>query len=105
MVQHVGAAEITEVRRQKLAWMREAGQELARGSVADGLAAYAERGHVKIHDSRAAARDSLAAAYVGDQGKGSQIILAHSNKDVQALNEAVRQARKERGEPAARPAL
>ena len=98
VVQHVGAAEITEVRRQKEAWARAAGQELARGSVADGLAAYAERGHVKIHDSRDAARDSLAAAYVGDQGKGSQIILAHSNKDVQALNEAVREARKERGE-------
>jgi len=98
VVQHVGAAEITEVRRQKEAWARAAGQELARGSVADGLAAYAERGHVKIHDSREAAREALAAAYVGDQGKGSQIILAHSNKDVQALNEAVREARKERGE-------
>ncbi|MFP6975098.1 AAA family ATPase, partial [Xanthomonas hortorum] len=98
VVQHVGAAEITEVRRQKEAWAREAGQQFARGSVADGLAAYAERGHVKIHDSRDAARDALAAAYVGDQAKGSQIILAHSNKDVQALNEAVREARKERGE-------
>ena len=98
VVQHVGAAEITEVRRQKAAWAREAGQQFARGSVADGLAAYAERGHVQIHDSRDAARDALAAAYVDDQGKGSQIILAHSNKDVQALNEAVREARKERGE-------
>lgn len=98
VVQHVGAAEITEVRRQKHAWMREAGQQLARGSVADGLAAYAERGHVQIHGSREAARDALAASYVGDQGKGSQIILAHSNADVQALNQAVRDARKERGE-------
>jgi Ti-type conjugative transfer relaxase TraA len=98
VVQYVGAAEITEVRRQKHAWMREAGQQLARGSVADGLAAYAERGHVQIHGSRAAAREALAAAYVGDQGKGSQIILAHSNADVEALNEAVREARKERGE-------
>ncbi|QCZ91847.1 Ti-type conjugative transfer relaxase TraA (plasmid) [Xanthomonas citri pv. punicae] len=98
VVQHVGAAEITEVRRQKEAWAREAGQQLARGSVADGLAAYAERGHVQIHDTRDAASEALAAVYVGDQGKGSQIILAHSNKDVQALNEAVREARKERGE-------
>ena len=98
VVQHVGAAEITEVRRQKEAWARAAGQELARGSVADGLAAYAERGHVQIHGSREAARDALAASYVGDKGKGSQIILAHSNADVQALNQAVRDARKERGE-------
>src|SRR3546814_15589138 len=81
VVQHVGAAEITEVRRQKEAWAREAGQQFARGSVADGLAAYAERGHVQIHDRRAAARDGLAAAYVGDPGKGRQIILAPRNKD------------------------
>ena len=98
VVQHVSAAEITEVRRQREAWARAAGQELARGCVAEGLAAYSERGHVRIHDSRDAARDSLAAAYVADQGTGSQIILAHANRDVQALNEAVRQARKERGE-------
>jgi len=39
----------------------------------------------------------LAAVRQGDRAKGSQIILAHSNKDVQALNEAVREARKERG--------
>lgn len=98
VVQHVGAAEITEVRRQKEAWAREAGQQFARGSVADGLAAYAERGHIKVSNSREEARDALAAAYVSDQGKGSQIVLAHSNKDVQALNEAIREARKARGD-------
>ena len=98
VVQQVGAAEITEVRRQKEAWAREAGQQFARGSVADGLAAYAKRGHVQMHDTKEAARNALAAAYVSDKGKGSQIILAHSNADVQALNSVVRDARKERGE-------
>ena len=98
VVQHVGAAEITEVRRQKEAWAREAGQQFARGSVETGLAAYAERGHVKVHNTREEAQEALAAAYVSDQGKGSQIVLTHSNKDVQALNEAIREARKERGE-------
>ena len=44
------------------------------------------------------ARKALASAYVGDAGKGSQIILAHSNKDVRALNEAVRDVRQGRGE-------
>jgi Ti-type conjugative transfer relaxase TraA len=98
MVQQIGAVEITEVRRQKEAWARVAGQALARGSVADGLAAYTERGHVQIHDTREGARNALAVAYVSDIGNGSQIILTHSNKDVQALNEAVREARKKRGE-------
>jgi len=98
VVQQVGAAEITEVRRQKHAWAREAGQQFARGSVSAGLSAYAERGHVQIHDSREAAMDAMAAVYVGDQGTGSQIILAHSNADVQTLNQAVRNARMERGD-------
>lgn len=98
VVQHVGASEITEVRRQRQAWAREAGQQFARGSVVDGLRAYDERGHVQIWGSREAARKALAAAYVGDKGMGSQIVLAHSNKDVLALNEAIRAARKDHGE-------
>ncbi|MCH9782273.1 MAG: Ti-type conjugative transfer relaxase TraA [Gammaproteobacteria bacterium] len=98
VVQHVGAAEITEVRRQRHAWARQAGQELARGSVSNGLQAYAERGHVQMHDTREAAREALAHAYVGGLEGGSQIVLAHSNADVLALNEAIRDARKERGE-------
>ena len=98
VVQQVGAAEITEVRRQKAAWAREAAEKFARGCVADGLAAYAQRGHVQMQETRETARKALAATYVGDQGKGSQIILAHANTDVQALNQAVREARKERGE-------
>jgi hypothetical protein len=98
VVQHVGAAEITEVRRQRHDWARDAGQAFARGSVAAGLRAYESRGYVQIHDSREAARKALASAYVGDAGQGSQIIIAHSNKDVQALNEAVRAERQQRGE-------
>ena len=98
VVQHVGASEITEVRRQRHAWARDAGQEFARGSVTAGLRAYDSRGHVRMHNSRDDARKALASAYVGDAGKGSQIILAHSNKDVRVLNEAVRDVRQRRGE-------
>lgn len=98
VVQHIGASEITEVRRQRQAWAREAGQQFARGSVTEGLRAYDERGHVQMRDSREATRKALAAAYVSDKDMGSQIVLAHSNKDVLALNEAIREARKDRGE-------
>lgn len=98
VVQQVGAAQITEVRRQNQAWAREASQQLTRGAVADGLAAYARRGHVQLLGTRQAAREALAAAYAQDQGQGSQIILAHANADVQALNQAVREVRKECGE-------
>src|SRR3546814_17243063 len=70
VVQHVGAADITEVRRQQAAWAREAGPQFARGSVADGLAAYAAHGHVTIPDSRAAARQGRAVAHFVAPGKG-----------------------------------
>ena len=98
VVQHVGAAEITEVRRQRHAWAREAGQAFARGSVSDGLQAYSERDFVKLHETRKSAREALANAYVADKGLGSQIILAHANADVLMLNDAVREARKYKGE-------
>ena len=98
VVQSVGAAEISEVRRQKEDWAREASREFARGSVAAGLAAYSDRGYFKFSETKETACETLALSYVNDQGKGSQIILAHSNKDVQALNQSVRQVRKDRGE-------
>lgn len=98
VVQHVGAAEITEVRRQRHAWAREAGQAFARGSVSEGLQAYSDRDCVKLHETRKSAREALANAYVADKGLGSQIILAHANADVLMLNDAVREARKGKGE-------
>jgi Ti-type conjugative transfer relaxase TraA len=98
VVQHVGATEITEVRRQRHAWAREAGQAFARGSVSDGLQAYSERDFIKLHETRKSAREALANAYVADKGLGSQIILAHANADVLMLNDAVREARKDKGE-------
>ncbi|MBD8526228.1 Ti-type conjugative transfer relaxase TraA [Pseudomarimonas arenosa] len=96
--QHVGAAHITEVRRQRHAWARDAGQSLARGSTAEGLRAYDERGHVQMLATREAARRALAVAYAGDRGEGSQIVLAHSKREVLALNSSIREVRQERGE-------
>jgi hypothetical protein len=91
VVQHVGAAEITEVRRQKHAWMRGRPAACARfrGRWPGGLRRARPRPNPRQPGGGAR---RLAASYVGDQGKGSQIILAHSNADVQALNEAVRDA-------------
>lgn len=97
VVERVGAAEIREVRRQtRHEWAREASQAFARGAVGEGLAAYAERGHVRMVDSRDAAKAAIAADYV--QGTGSRLILAHTNQDVQDLNNTVRAARQQAGE-------
>jgi len=97
--ERVGAAEITQIRRQRDAWAREASTELARGDVREGLDAYQERGAVQLHDDRETAKQQLASDYLRDRDRaGSSIILAHSNADVASLNSAIRQARLDAGE-------
>ncbi|MBD4684972.1 AAA family ATPase, partial [Xanthomonas citri pv. citri] len=89
-----GAAEITEIRRQRESWAKEASGEFARGDVRTALDAYAEHGGVRMVDSRDDAKAAIAADYLADrQAGGSAIILAHSNKDVAGLNQAIRAQR------------
>lgn len=109
VVERVGASEITEVRRQREDWSREASQHFARGSAEAGLRAYAERDHVHFGDTREDARNALARAWMADrdkdQAEGSAIVLAHTNADVQELNRTIREARRERGELAEQAAF
>jgi Ti-type conjugative transfer relaxase TraA len=99
VAEQIGVAEIEAIRRQREPWAREASQAFAQGAVADGLAAYAERGHVQFSESREAAKAAMArdavAAGIGD---GASLILAHTNQDVQDLNALVRAERQRGGE-------
>jgi Ti-type conjugative transfer relaxase TraA len=99
VAEQIGVAEIEAIRRQREPWAREASQAFAQGAVADGLAAYAERGHVQFSESREAAKAAIArdavAAGIGD---GASLILAHTNQDVQELNALVRAERQRGGE-------
>lgn len=99
ITERTGAAEITEIRRQRDSWAREASAEFARGDVRTALDAYNERGQVRMVDSREDAKAALATDYLEDRSRGgTSIILAHSNKDVSGLNQAIRSARSEAGE-------
>jgi Ti-type conjugative transfer relaxase TraA len=99
VAEQIGVVEIEAIRRQREPWAREASQAFAQGAVADGLAAYAERGHVQFSESREAAKAAMArdavAAGIGD---GASLILAHTNQDVQDLNALVRAERQRGGE-------
>jgi len=98
IVEQVGAAEIREVRRQtRHEWAREASQAFARGDVSNGLAAYSQRGHVRMTDSRDMAKAAIARDYVA-QADGSRLILAHTNQDVHDLNDRVRAERQQAGQ-------
>ncbi len=99
IVDRTGAAEITEIRRQKHEWMRAASQELARGDMDKAIRAYADRGSVQMLDTREDAAQATAAAYVRDIDLGQgQIILTQTNAEVLRLNALVRNLRQARGE-------
>jgi len=99
VAEQIGVVEIEAIRRQREAWARQASQALAKGEVGTGLAAYAERGHLRLAETREAAkaaitRDAVAAGQAG----GASLILAHTNQDVQDLNALVRAERQRLGE-------
>ncbi|EJZ9309685.1 Ti-type conjugative transfer relaxase TraA [Salmonella enterica] len=99
ITERVGAAEITQIRRQTEEWAKEASAEFARGDMRKALDAYNDRGHVRISETLDDAKKALAADWLADSHKdGSSIILAYRNRDVIDLNNAVRDARKEAGE-------
>ncbi|WP_439486965.1 Ti-type conjugative transfer relaxase TraA [Blastomonas fulva] len=92
--ERLGAIEIASIRRQQIDWQREATRELATGRTGEALGRYEESGYVHVAETREAARAALVDAWDRDrQAKpdASRIILTHTNDEVRALNEAVRE--------------
>ncbi|WP_416194530.1 Ti-type conjugative transfer relaxase TraA [Sphingomonas sp. 10B4] len=84
-----GAAEITEIRRQREDWQRNATRQLATGRTGEAVHAYNQGGMVHAADTREQARGELVdgwdRARQADPDK-SRIILTHTNAEVQSLN-------------------
>ncbi|HWW64466.1 MAG TPA: Ti-type conjugative transfer relaxase TraA [Sphingomonadaceae bacterium] len=94
LAEHHGAIEITEVRRQREDWQRDATRQLATGRTGEALAAYDAAGGIHAAETREQARDDLIDRWnEGRQAKpgASRIILTHTNDEVAALNEAARE--------------
>ena len=88
-----GGAEITEVRRQRAEWQREATRALATGRTGEAIRAYDEAGMVHAAASRDAARTELIDRWDRDRQARpaeTRIILTHTNNEVRALNDAAR---------------
>ncbi|MDQ0839796.1 AAA family ATPase [Sphingomonas faeni] len=88
-----GAAEITEIRRQREDWQRDATRALATGRTGEAIHAYDGRGMVHAAETREAARGALVdgwdRARQAESGN-SRIILTHTNAEVRELNEEAR---------------
>ncbi|AYC99603.1 Ti-type conjugative transfer relaxase TraA [Neorhizobium sp. NCHU2750] len=101
IVEQVGAVELSEIRRQKQEWQREASTAFATHRTKEGLEKYAERGDVRFLADRDAARAELVADYLADLDQhpaGSRIALAHRRVDVRAINADIREALQENGQ-------
>ena len=84
-----GAAEITEIRRQREDWQRDATRALATGRTGEAIPAYDGKGMVHAADTREQARGELVDGW--DRARQaepdkSRIILTHTNAEVQSLN-------------------
>jgi Ti-type conjugative transfer relaxase TraA len=96
-----GAAEISEVRRQREGWMREATRAFATGRTGEAIDAYSHNGMVHAANTRDAARVALIDRWDAERRAApsdSRIILTHTNQEVQMLNRAARERLHAQGE-------
>ncbi len=96
-----GAAEITDIRRQRDDWQRDATRQLATGRTAQAINAYTEHGNVHAAPTRDDARTALVGRWDRDRQASpdaTRLILTHTNDEVRALNLAARERRREAGE-------
>lgn len=100
IAERVGAVELSEIRRQSEGWQREASIAFATHRTGEGLASYADRGHVHFAENRNEARAALVRDYLADLNQrsgGSRIALAHRRVEVRAINADIRASLQARG--------
>jgi Ti-type conjugative transfer relaxase TraA len=101
LAQRHGAAEVSEVRRQREAWQREATRELATARTGAALGRYERAGMVVGHATQDEARGALVLGWDEERlrrPEGSQVMLASTRVDVEALNRLARERLRAAGE-------
>jgi Ti-type conjugative transfer relaxase TraA len=99
--QQQGAAEITEITRQRADWQRAAAHDLAEGRFADAVAAFDQAGAITWTNDQVDARAALVTAWkrdTADEPDATRFVFAYTNRDVDALNAELRRVRRHRGE-------
>jgi Ti-type conjugative transfer relaxase TraA len=99
--QRHGAAEITEVTRQRVDWQRQAARDLAEGRFDTAVDVYDRHGAITWTADQDEARAALVARWKADtlaDPKASRFVFAYTNADVSQVNAELRQVRRDRGE-------
>ena len=96
----LGFAELTENRRQRVEWQREASGKIRAGKVREALARYAEAGMIEIVPTREDAIRKTVEAW----GKAfdpaipeRSLLTAHRRADVREMNRLARESMKDKG--------
>ncbi len=101
IAERIGHAELSEIRRQREGWQRDASVSFATHKTADGLAAYRDHGDIHFAADGDAARAAIVSDYLADRENrpdGSRVAMAHRRADVRAINDAIRSGLQERGD-------
>jgi Ti-type conjugative transfer relaxase TraA len=96
-----GAAELTEVRRQRKNDDRRASEMLAEGNFDGALGIYEQQGAIHWTRTQPEARAELVEQWAKDTESDpdkARFVFAYTNEDVNRLNAALRAVRKDRGE-------
>ncbi|TBG53538.1 Ti-type conjugative transfer relaxase TraA, partial (plasmid) [Rhizobium leguminosarum] len=97
----VGHAQLSEVRRQRTDWQKQASIDFASHRTAAGLSAYEARGSVHLKTDRAETLKAIIADYVADRSANpndTRIAMAHRRDDVRAINAGIRARLQDSGE-------
>ncbi len=101
IVDRVGSVEITQVRRQREAWQRDATKELATGRTAEALERYEQYGMVHSAETRSEAMAALVAGWDAERRQSplaTRVMLASTRADVAELNGLARERLRAAGE-------
>lgn len=91
----IGSQEIRTIRRQRVAWQRQASMLAQQGKIGEALMTYCSRGAVNIADDEEAVLVAMAEAFRA--AKGDAVAIAATNAQVGAINGVLRQAAREIG--------
>jgi len=93
-----GVLELTENRRQRELWERDALDQLRADDVSAALASYERHGRIRLSDTMAEARSDLVGRWLAAREEGDDaLMLAVNRRDVGALNHQAREVLQGRG--------
>ncbi|UXT00617.1 Ti-type conjugative transfer relaxase TraA [Agrobacterium tumefaciens] len=101
LAERLGHVELSEIRRQREGWQREASVAFATHRTAEGLAAYRDNGNISFTETSDEARAAIVQDYLADREQrpdGTRVAMAHRRADVRAINQDIRSGLQQRGE-------